>query len=452
MIEGDVRKILWQLTLPMMVGILSVTIMSLVDSFYLGYLGESALAAVAFTLPITSFLFNVAIGLSIGCSTCVARAIGAREEERINRISSQSLLLGASIFFVIITLVCSNLSLLLDFLGAEQANRQMILEYLLPQVIGLFFHSLTISITGILRGFGDTKSVARLMVLSSACSIIISPLLIFTSLDIFGFKVYLMGLGILGSSVATCVARFLAFLLAISKLRTRVDFSFNTHHFTDTLKSVLPIAFPAMLTNTIVPISAGVITRFVADFGEDAIAAYGVCSRLENTFLILYLAFSSVVGGFMAQNLGANRVVRCLEIKAYLSKVCYASGLILAILLLLFNSYLGKLFSEDTGVLLAIATYMSIVPWGYGSHGIILAFNASLNGLSLAKRATFVSLTRLLLLGIPLAYLFKQVYGLPGVFYGIVLGNVLAGILSHVVLKRSLENGQNLLLSKRKTA
>ena len=129
-VSAPVSSVLYQLTLPMVIGIVAVFFFNLVDTFFIGLLGTTSLAAVSFTMPIAMVVMNLAIGLGIASSALIARAIGGNEHHLAQHYIMASLLLTGAIATLILALGWYFNDDLFLVLGAEAELLPVIWQYM----------------------------------------------------------------------------------------------------------------------------------------------------------------------------------------------------------------------------------------------------------------------------------------------------------------------------------
>ena len=117
----SLSKQLFQMTWPMMFGVLSLMSFQLVDSAFIGQLGILPLAAQGFTMPLQMVIIGLQVGLGIATTAVIARVLGAQEIKKAKQLAGLVLILGASMVFIMCLVIWFSRGLLLDLLGA-QAN------------------------------------------------------------------------------------------------------------------------------------------------------------------------------------------------------------------------------------------------------------------------------------------------------------------------------------------
>jgi Na+-driven multidrug efflux pump len=186
------------------------------------------------------------------------------------------------------------------------------------------------------------------------------------------------------------------------------------------------------------PIAGAILTRVVAGYGEEAVAAWGVGSRLESFTTILVLALSMSLPPFISQNMGANRFERVKDAYWLVVKFVLAWQLFISVVLWLCSGLLASLFAKEQQVAELIQMFLIIVPLGYGLQGIIILTNSSLNAIHLPMSALVLSVIRLFVFFVPITITMGIFYDLQGIFSGAVIANLLMAMVSVYWFRRSL--------------
>ena len=438
--EGSVGRHLVNMTLPMLLGITTMMAQAFIDTWFLGKVGDRALAAYSFGFPILMIVTSVASGLGAGTSSVVARALGADDHGRAKRLSTDSLILS-----LIISVVCAIVGILtieplFAALGAPADMIPMIGSFMTILYAAVPFIMLGMVGTASMRATGDTLLPGKLMIGAAVLNVILDPIFI------FGFGP-VPALGLNGAAIAGLLARGAFFIVGTWYLRYRLDLvTFSKPDATEMRESwrdVLHVGLPAAGTNVIVPMGLALVTAMIADFGPKAVAGFGVASRVESLVLVPYYALSAIIGPFVGQNLSALREDRIQESLRLCAIFCIASGLVFAGGLALASGFLPSLFSDSPEVINVTKTFLWIAPIGYGTYGVVMFVNASFNGLGKPMPGVAVSVMRIALLYIPLAIIGKALFGIVGIFAAYALANLLSGAISfawaRIVVRRLFE-------------
>ncbi len=433
--EGPVGRHLIDMTVPVLFGIATMMAQGLIDTWFIGRVGTDELAAYGFGFPIIMIVTSVAIGLGAGTSSVVARAIGAGDHRRARRLSTDSLILSFMITFVIAMIGIATINPLFRLLGAPESMLPLIWPFMTILYSGIPF--VVVGMVGMasMRATGDTRLPSMLMVLAAILNVVLDPILIFGVGPIPAF-------GLNGAAMAALFARGAIFFGTLYLMRHRMDMiSFNKPDPVLMRKSwadVLHVGIPAAGTNAIVPVGAAIITAMIARFGPEAVAGFGVASRVESMTLVIYYAMSSIIGPFVGQNFSAGRERRILRALWLCAVFCVGSGLVIAALLALISGVIPGLFSDNPAVTEVTSLYLWVVPISYGTYGMVMVMNASFNGLGKPMPGVWISAGRMLVLYVPLAIVGMQFYGVLGIFLAYTLANIVSGIGAYIWARQTV--------------
>lgn len=425
---GPVGRHLVDMTLPMLLGITTMMGQSFIDAWFLGRVGDRALAAYSFGFPILMIVTSIAIGLGAGTSSVVARAIGADNHRRAKRLVTDSLILSFLITATVSAVGVLTIVPLFRLLGAPEDMIPMIRSFMIILYSGVPF--VVVGMVGMssMRATGDTRLPSKLMIAGALLNVVLDPIFI------FGLgPVPAMGLN--GAATAGLLARGAIFAGTLYLLLLRLDMvSFNKPKFPElkeSWKDILHVGLPAAGTNAIVPVGLAVITAMIARFGPEAVAGFGVASRIESLVLVIYYALSSTIGPFVGQNLSAGKEGRIQQSLRLCAGFCMSSGLVIAVVLALLSGFLPSLFSSNENVIGVTRLFLWIAPISYGAYGIVMVVNAAFNGLGNPMPGVVISATRILVLYVPLAILGVRFYGIAGIFSAYAAANIISGALGY---------------------
>ena len=435
--EGPVGRHLLDMTFPVLLGITTMMGQAFVDAWFLGRVGDRALAAHAFSFPILMIVTSVAIGLGAGTSSVVARAIGAHDLRRARRLATDSLFLSFLITAGFCILGVLTINPLFRLLGAPDDMIPMIRSFMLILYSGVPF--VVVGMVGMasMRATGDTRLPSKLMILGSILNVLLDPIFIFGLGPV-------PALGLNGAAVAALLARGVIFVGALYLLRGRLNMiSFNRPDPVELRKSwrdILHVGIPAAGTNAIVPIATAIIIAMIASYGPEAVAGFGVASRIESLVLVMFYALSAIIGPFVGQNIAAGKESRIMEALRLCMIFCVGAGLVGAGILALSAGFLPTLFSDNDDVVRVTRMFLWIAPLGYGGYGLVMVINASFNGLGKPMPGVIVSLLRTIILYVPLALIAEHYYGMVGIFAAYTAANVFTGFVAYAWAKKTVHS------------
>ena len=437
--EGSVGRHLVKMTAPMLLGITMMMAQSTIDAWFLGKVGDSALAAFSFGFPVLMIITSVAIGLSAGTSSVVARAIGADDHSRARRLATDSLMLSFVVTATLAGIGILTIDPLFKALGAPLDMIPMIRGFMTILYSGIPLFVVGMVGTSNMRATGDTLLPGKLMVAGAALNVILDPIFIFGIGPI-------PALGLNGAAIAALLARGSMFVGTIYFLVYRLDMvSFNKPDLNELKKSwrdILHVGLPAAGTNAIIPVAMTLITAMIARYGPDAVAGFGVASRIESLVLVIFYALSSVIGPFVGQNLSAGKERRILESLRLTALFCIGSGLAIALALAFTADYLPTLFSQNPDVTdVTRNRFSGLRHVSYGAYGVVMVMNAAFNGTwktdagGLYQRHENDALVLAARIYWP-----PVVYGIAGIFGAYAAANLLTGLLGYVLARRTAHN------------
>ena len=433
LLQGPVGKTLISLAMPMAFGIAAIILFTVVDTFYVGRLGAEQLAAMGFTFPISYIVMSIAMGLSVGTSSTIARAIGEGHQLRVQRLATD----GLGLAFLIVTcfslIGLTNLNTIFSMIGAKGEILELISDYMIPWCLGVGLLVIPMVGNGAIRATGDTKTPATIMVIAGIVNIVLDPFLIF---GIGPFP----RLELQGAALATVVSwgvTFTASLWILGKREGMIRLPiFDPKQTFDSWKQILHIGIPAAGTNMMEPLSMAVITRMISEYGKETVAAFGVGGRLEALSLIGIWALSMAMTPFVGQNFGAGNSDRIRGALRFGVKFSLVWGGVVFTVLYLLSGIIAPIFNDNKAVIASVILFLQIIPISYAMYGISTLVNSTFNALGKPLQASLVIILHLFVFVLPLAYLGSKVYGLKGIFVGIAVGNAAVGIIAYLMVQK----------------
>ncbi|MCF8308749.1 MAG: MATE family efflux transporter [Bacteroidales bacterium] len=438
--HGAIAPLLLKLTWPMIFGMLGMVLFNLADTYFIGKVGVKELAAMGFTFPVVMVISSLVLGVGIGTSSLISRSIVSESYDTIKKYSSEALLLGLSIVIIIIITGQLTIRPLFRTLGASEEIIPLIHDYMSIWYWGMIFVVVPMVGNNIIRATGDTFTPGMFMSISAIINIILDPFLI------LGYGIF-PALSLKGAAIATLFGRGTGMILTLLVLIRREKILTlklpNLRRITRTWGKILYIGGPATASILITPLSIGIVTRIVAKFGEEAVAAFGVVSRLEMFSLIVVNALGSVMIIFAGQNWGKRKISRLQNGLRTGSLFAIAWGLILFVISQIWAQPIASLFTDDAEVIRITANYLIIVSFSYAFQGILMVGINVFNGINKPLPSAGLTALRMFGLYIPLAWLASIYWNLSGVFWSAFLANIVVGSLTFIWLYRYLKKQNN---------
>jgi len=430
--QGNLKKQILFLTLPMILAMLGMVMFNFVDTLYIGMLGETELAAVAFTFPVVMVVQAISQGLAMGTGSVVSAYVGKKDENGIRNTTVYSLILSFIIVVVASIIGSFTINPLFSAMGATENELIYIRAYMRIWYIGMPFVVFPMVSNNIIRALGDTKTPSFIMMVAVIMNMILDPILIFV-----------FNMGVAGAALATVISRLTTFVTAFYILLHREKvLSFkgiNCIAFKASCKRVLFIAVPTTLTRAVMPLGTGVITALIATIGIAEVGGYGAGVKIEQIGFSVIFALSTVMVAVVGQNYGARQFRRIKSAYRIASGYSLLYSLIIIPLFFFTVPFIVQLFDVSDMVREVIVLYVRIAVLGSGFFGILNISTSLLNAVKKPVVASVLFIIQMFVLNIPLAYWLSSIYGIQGVFYALVIAYVVSGIIAYLVTLRTVD-------------
>ncbi|MFU8890360.1 MAG: MATE family efflux transporter [Anaerosomatales bacterium] len=424
LIEGPVVRTLVRLTLPMLMAMFAMVGFNIVDTFYVGRLGTEELAAMGFTLAVVMAVNSVSMGLGMGTTAVISKVIGQGDSRGMQRLAMNAILLGVLVATTISLTGLLTVDAIFGLMGAGGVVLEHIHAYMIVWYLGLPLIIVPQVGNSSIRATGDTKTPAKIMISALTANAILDPIFIFGLGPV-------PGLGLQGAAVATVISQAVALTISFRVLRKRGLIIFERQSWsglTASWKRILTIGVPAAITQLIAPISTGVITGIVATYGIAAVAGFGVATRLEMFALMVIMAMGSALVPFIGQNWGAGNKARVgRAVKAALM-LASGWGAFVWVLSLVVGGPVAAVFNDNPAVIETVTGYMTIVFPSLMFLGVLTTVANSLNALHEPLKSMTLSILRMFVLYVPLAFLGSSLLGLTGVWWAAFTANAASGV------------------------
>ncbi|MCW8344495.1 MATE family efflux transporter [Vibrio sp. ZSDZ65] len=418
------------MTLPMVLGVLSLMSFQLVDSAFIGQLGVLPLAAQGFTLPMQMVIIGIQVGLGIATTAIISRALGANNPRYAKQLGGLILLFGSLGVSVIGVLIWLLRYPILAMLSAPESVYPVIDSYwpfwLLSSWVGaiLYFYY------SVCRSNGNTVLPGMMMMITSLINLALDPLFIFT-----------FDMGINGAAIATIVSFGIGILVVAPKVMTKqwATFDWSDLNIVTSLKSIWDIMAPAMVSQLLPPLSSMLATKLLATFGTAAVAAWAVGSRYEFFAIVTVLALTMSMPPMVGKLLGSKNLQDIKKLVNIAVIYILAFQFLVAIVTFVFAQPLAQLMTSEDNVYRVLHYHLLLVPFSLGPLGVCMLMVSISNALGKAKTALTISTLRLFAFFLPCLWVGAQLGGIQGLFYGAFIGNILAGLSAWLTYSHSVK-------------
>lgn len=421
---GSIPKAIVLLAIPMILEISLESVFALVDMFFVGKLGPSAIATVGLTESVITIIYSLAIGLSTAATAIVARRIGEKKTDAASHSGAQSLIIAIVISIAVSTVGIIFASDILTFMGASKEvveHGAIFTKIMLASSTAII---LLFLINGIFRGAGNAAMAMKSLWIASLLNIILCPILI----HFYGLK---------GAAIATVIGRSSGVVYQCYHLfKGKGIIKVHLKYFRidgKIIKSIINVAWPAAFQFIIASGSWIVLVRLIAETGGTAASAG--CQIAFRNFVFFILpswGLSNAAATLVGQNLGAKQPERAEQSVMLTAKYNAAFMSLVMLLFLIFPEPIIRFFTGDEAVIRYGVQSLRIMGSGFTFYGIAMVLVQALNGAGDTKTPTVINFVCFWLFQIPLAYLLSNVFDLKsaGVIAALPASEALVAIIA----------------------
>lgn len=420
-----VGKLVFNMSLPMMISMLVQSLYNIVDSIFVARLSENALTAVSLAFPLQTMIISVAVGTGVGINALLSKSLGEKNYERVNASATNGAFLNAISYLVFLVL---GIVLVKPFYASQIGNADPEImtfgvTYLSIVMICSFGIFAQVFFERLLTSTGLTVYSMISQLSGAITNIILDPILIF---GLFG----LPKMGVAGAAVATvigqCVGGIVSFTCNI-KFNHEVHFSlkgFKPDAYI--IKNIYKVGVPSIIMQSIGSIMTYSMNKILISFSATATAVFGVYFKLQSFFFMPLFGMNNGITPIIAYSYGAQQRKRMLKtVKLSLVVSC----LIMVAGFLAFEFMPDKLLGlfDASPEMLAIGVpALRII----GTHFLIAWFciivGTVFQALGYAVFSMIVSVMRQLVVLIPSAYILSKIGGLDAVWWSFPIAELMS--------------------------
>lgn len=424
-----IGKLLFNMSLPMMISMLVQALYNIVDSIFVAKLSENALTAVSLAFPLQTLLIAVATGTGVGMNALLSRSLGEHKFKEANKIGVNAAFLYflSYLVFLILGFTVVKPFYASQIKGADAEIMEMGIEYLRTVMIFSFGLLAQIYFERLLTSTGKTLFSMTSQLCGAITNIILDPIMIFGLLGC-------PAMGVTGAAVATVIGQCVAAVVAFTcnyKFNTEIKIRFQG--FRPDIKiigTIYAIGVPSIIMQSIGSVMTYSMNRILIAFSSTATAVFGVYFKLQSFFFMPVFGLNNGITPIIAFNYGAQnrkRMIKTIKLSLItafcLTFVGFLSfELIPQVLLGMFNA------SED---MLAIGIpALRIIGVHYLIAWFCIICGTVFQALGKAVYSMIVSILRQLVVLIPVAYLLSRIGGLHVVWWCFPIAEVASLVVS----------------------
>ncbi|WP_435155986.1 MATE family efflux transporter [Haladaptatus sp. DFWS20] len=430
--DGSLIRALLLLAAPLVMQNFVQVAQQVIDTFWLGRLGEDAVAAVGLNFPLVALLFSAVMITNVGTQVLVSQRVGADDESGARRAVFHGVTLAFVLGVLLTVFVFLFGSEIISLFGAESSVASFAVIYLTTYSLGLPLMGMGDAIEMGFIGWGDSRAALYINITAVAINIVLDPILIFG----YGIPDF-AGFEIAGAALATILGYGVSSLLALSMmLRGRKGFSLTRQSMTfrlDDYRKLLDIGLPMFgqraASTSVRLLIVGVVA---AAGGSAALAAYNVGARIASVAFIPASGLSQAAQSVIGQNIGADNPMRASRTTWTGAAIAAVSLTLIGVIQWVAPELLVRTFVPDMtprGFGLTVE-YLKILVYGYWAIGAMYLFNAGFNGARRTKVSMVADLLKYWGVRLPIAAVgaLWLGYEVHAVFWAVTISNVVGAV------------------------
>jgi len=437
LLTEPIAPLVWRLALPVGIGFFFNTMFNVVDTWYAGQLSTQAVAAVSLSFPLFFLIIAVGSGISSGATALMGHALGAGRRDEAELYAAQTVSFGLLHGLLLTLFGWLATPFIFRLMGADGEYLSLAVSYMGAMFSGSAFFVANQAHNAILNSTGDTRSFRNFLVVACILNLIYDPWFIFG-----GFGVPPLGLA--GIAWGTVTIQFMGTLyLHRQARRTGLLGGLGWHGLVPRRAMFRELArqgFPSSLTMLTVALGIFVINWYVGRFGHEAMAAYGIATRIEQIVLLPVMGLNVATLTLVARNSGARRYDRVQET----IRTALTTGITLmclgTLLVFIFAEPLMRVFTADPTVIAIGRDYLRIVAFVFHAYVIIYINSFALQGLQRPRFALLLGVFRQFIAPVPVFWVLAGVMGLgvTGVWWGSFYVTWLGARLSLLYIRKTM--------------
>lgn len=420
-----VGKLLMQYAIPAIIAMTASSLYNMVDSIFIGQgVGPLAISGLAITFPLMnlSAAFGAAVG--VGASTFISVKLGQKDYDTAKHILGNTMTLNL-IMGLGVGLVCLLfLDPILRFFGASDQTITYARDYMVIILLGNVITHMYFGLNAVLRAAGKPKHAMSATIFTVVLNTLLDPLFIYT-----------FGLGIKGAAYATVLAQSLALiwqLYTFSRPKELLHFKRGTFRLQSSIiRNIIAIGLSPFSMNVCACIVVILINNSMVHYGSDlAVGAYGIANKVAFIFVMINMGVNQGMQPIAGYNYGAMRYDRLMKVVKYsiiAATAIMTTGFIIAMTI---PGTCARLFTTDPTLIDLSAKGIRYIMVAFPVVGYQMVVSNFFQSIGKAKISIVLSLSRQLLILLPLLLVLPTMFGINGVWVSMPVSDTLSAFMA----------------------
>ena len=418
--SAPISQSLILLGIPIMIGMLINAFYNIVDAYFVGKLGESAMSAISIVFPIGQVVVGLGLMFGNGAASYLSRLLGKDDKKTANQVASVTIYSSVFIglIFIIITLVF--MKYILKYLGATSTIIPYALPYAKIYILSCVFNIFNVTMNNIVASEGSSKTAMLALLLGAIANIFLDPIFI-----------YYFKFGVIGAAVATAISQFISTLVYIIYiLKKESYFSFSIRNFHPTKEiffEIFKIGIPTLTFQFLTSLSIALININAANYGDTVIAAMGVVTRIISMCTLVVFGFLKgfqPIAGFSYGAKNFDRLNKSIKISILWSTTfCIVTGLITII----FSKQIVSQFANGNNIMISLGQKSLIAnSLSFFLFGFYTVYSSLFLALGKGCKGFLLGACRQGICFVPVILILPTLLGINGILYVQPIADILS--------------------------
>ncbi len=424
-----VGKLLIQYALPAMIAMTAASLYNIVDRVFIGQgVGAMAISGLAITFPFMNLTAAFGAGIGIGASTAISVKLGQKDYATAQNILGNTFSLNLIVGIGLSIICLLFLDPILRFFGASDQTLPYAHEYMVIILLGNVFSHMYFGMNALLRAASKPKQAMYATIFTVLMNVMLDALFI------LGF-----GWGIRGAAIATILSQLMALcwqMKLFSNKNELLHFKRGIYQLKKKLvKHILAIGISPFLMNVCACVVVIFMNNQFVRFGGDlSVGAYGIANGIAMVFVMFVIGINQGMQPIAGYNYGAqkfDRLMRVVNLSIIFATAIMVTGWLIAMFL---PYYCARMFTTDPTLIDMSIKAIRVVIVFFPFIGFQMVTTNFFQCIGKVKISIFLSLSRQMLILLPLLALLPVWWGIDGVWYSMPISDLSAAIIAAVVM------------------
>jgi len=424
-----VGRLLWEYSLPAVVGMLVMALYNVVDRIFIGQVvGPEAIAGLALTFPIMNITTAIGVLVGVGSSTRISIAMGRGDREEAGRLLGNAATLtfiNAAAYIIVFAIFMEPI---LRLFGAGDTTMPYASGYMYWVLPGLLLTNVAFGLNNVLRSTGYPRRAMMTMVIGALTNVVLDAILVLW-----------LDMGMVGAAIATDLAMAVsAWFVLAHFFKKDVNLKFTRGTFGLRMPVIISIvtigAAPCIVNVASCLVNALINRSLVAHGGDMAIGAAGIFVTVTSLLVTVVLGICMGLQPIIGYNYGAGRLDRlkraywlAVGVSTIICTIGWAVGLSIP-------AIVARAFTSDSFLIESTVVCLRHAMWAFFVVGFQIISTSFFQSIGAPTRAMILSLSRQVIFLIPLMLWLSDAYGVDGVWMSFPISDLLATVATFILI------------------